>query len=730
MRTELTDFQIEYRDMPPIDVKAPCSLVSALAAIGEAPTPRAAGDDERIAEILAHGATFSATLTADELLLSHRYVFLRFHGLFAPAQIGIDGRTVADACNLHAVTTVELRNYLTPGEHRLTVAFPPREKAAAHGTLFFDDVGIFRPVECITTDEAAIENVGVVAETRGEDTFLRVRVELLGEGRGTRAVARVESPSGQYFYAGLPDFCGEVNVRRATRWYPAGLGEAACYHLTVTLYRDAEAIDEARLSVGVRALTRADDGGDDPFAFAAEGIRFVPRGTAYLPTTAILARETAARVRVRTEAAAAAGVNAFFVPDVGIYPPESFYESCDRLGIAVFQELCAPSAEKDAVRAAYDLIARTAHHPSLLCYYTDKESLVEPLDACVKEYDPTLSCVFVKKLPFASFPSLPAMSTLRTYLPADGWNYFSDAMISSEEQEGDLLRILNAGSLFYPYANGMEKLVYLSGIVQADRLKTEIYEKRRKDGISPPLMFGSLSDAKTRTSSSLIDSTGKKKAAWYGFRRATAPTVLIPTIEDGFLTVTLSNLSPAPFRGNVTCLLSDAYNRVQKKLTSPVAAPPVSHTAVLRVDLTEWVRGHEKEFYLSFTLSDGQNTVFSDTALLVPPRSFRFSYPDITYEIKGSGRDFVLTVSAAAFVKYVKFDFQNIEVEWSDNYVDLVKEAPIRIPFTTRSNTAAEALIRDFSYRSVYDLFRDESTTAARERPSEPTLLEEEKYNT
>ena len=40
MRTQLTDFQIEYRELAPISVRVPCSLISALAAIGEIPTPR------------------------------------------------------------------------------------------------------------------------------------------------------------------------------------------------------------------------------------------------------------------------------------------------------------------------------------------------------------------------------------------------------------------------------------------------------------------------------------------------------------------------------------------------------------------------------------------------------------------------------------------------------------------------------------------------------------------
>ena len=166
---------------------------------------------------------------------------------------------------------------------------------------------------------------------------------------------------------------------------------------------------------------------------------------------------------------------------------------------------------------------------------------------------------------------------------------------------------------------------------------------------------------------------------------------------------------------------------MQKELTAELLLSPVSSAVALQADFSAEISGHEKEFYLSYFLSDGQNLVFSDTALFVVPRRFRFSYPDILYEIKGSGKDFVLTVSASAFVKYVKFDFQNIEVEWSDNYIDLTKEAPVRIPFRTKSNTAAEALIRDFSYRSVYDLLHDEPHTFSRSRVEEDFLSEEQK---
>ena len=725
MRTQLTDFQIEYRELAPISVRVPCSLISALAAIGEIPTPRAAGDDERIAEALSFGATFSACLTADALMLSNRYVFLRFYGLFAPAYIEIDGRRIADVPDRRAVTTVEIRGVLTPGEHRLTVVFPPKAKDGVFEGAFFDDMGIFRPAECIATDTAAIDRVGVCAETRGEETFFRVRAELLGEGRGVRAVAAVQSPAGQYFYAGLPDFEGEVNLRRATRWYPAGCGEAACYRLTVTLYHDAEAIDATELSVGVRApISRT---GAGAFAFSSDGIPFVPRGTAYLPISPLLAREAESHIRSRLEAAASAGINAFFVRDAGVFPPDVFYDLCDRLGIAVFQEVCADGASGE--ETACDFIARVAHHPAVLCFYTVSEdpALLERLNACVHRADPTLSCFSVKEPPLAAFPSLPAMSTLRTFLPADGWNCLSDAMLSSEEHAGDLVKILNAGFERYPYAGGMEKIVYLSGIVQADKMKEEILRRRAEEGVPAPLMFGSLADAKTRTSSSLIDAAGRKKAAWYAFRRATAPLALIPKTDGARLSLIASNISETPFRGTLTCLLCDAYNRVQKELTAELLLSPVSSAVALQADFSAEISGHEKEFYLSYFLTDGQNLVFSDTALFVVPRRFRFSYPDILYEIKGSGKDFVLTVSASAFVKYVKFDFQNIEVEWSDNYIDLTKEAPVRISFRTKSNTAAEALIRDFSYRSVYDLLHDEPHTFSRSHAEEDFLSEEQK---
>lgn len=722
MRTELTDFRIEYRDMAPIDAKVPCSLISALSAIGEIPTPRAAGDDDRIADALTDDATFSAVFPADELMLSHRYVFLRFHGLFAPAKIAVDGRTVATVSDLHSVTTVEIRNYLTLGEHLLTVTFPGKARdASSVDRPFFDDAGLFRPVECITSDDAAIDRVTAYAEIREEDTFLRVNVGLLGDGRGTRAVATVLSPSGQYFYAGLSDFSGEVNFRHATKWYPAGAGEPACYRLTVTLYRDAEAIDAEELTVGVRALSVSAGEGDGTPIFSADGAPFVPCGTAYLPVSPLLARENAAKIRSRLESAASAGVNLLYVPDGGVYPPDAFYDTCDRLGIVVLQELCADGSSEEARVAACDLIARVAHHPAVVgfCVGGTDTALCELLDARAKAQDPTLFCRMTGNFAPDAFPALPSMSTLRTYLPADGWNYLSDAMISSEEHPGDLTRILNAGYERYPYANGMEKLVYLSGIVQSERAKDMIFAKRKENGVPAPLMFGTLADAKTRTSSALSDAAGKKRAVWYGFRHATSPVVLIPKIEGGLLTLTASNISKSPFRGIATCLLCDSRNCVEKEMRAAVSVPPTASGEILRTDLSDVLKGHEKEFYLAVSLSDGQNTVFSDTALFTLPRSFRFSFPDISYEIKGSGKEFVLTVSSSAFAKYVKLDFQNTEVEWSDNYIDLVKNVPIRIPFSTKSATAAEALTRDFTYMSVYDLLRDEPFSPTRARTEE-----------
>lgn len=713
MRTELKKFQIEYADLSPIDVTVPCSLLGAMHAIGRIPDPTTALGERAVASVLSEGVCFSTVLCADELMLSRSYVYLRFHGLYAGAVIALDGRTLATATDAHAPLTVEVHNYLTLGEHRLTVTYPPAAPAVA-GRAYLPDLGIFRAVECIAVDGAAIDTVGAYAERRGEDTVLCIRADLLGDGRGTRAVAAVCSPAGEYFYAGLTDFAGEVDLRIPAHFYPQAIGPAACYRLTVTLYRDAEAIDAAELSVGVRAVSvKEGEGGEMPQLVLRDGSTYLPCGSTYYPTAPLLAKESAALIDARVADAAAAGMDTLYAVDVGVYPPDAFYTACDARGITVAQELCSPACrtgDPDTdLESARLLIARAAHHPSLTFFYIREASsaYAEPLDALVKEYDPTLSCLSLPSLDLPAFPALPSLSTLKKYLPLDGMNLLSAPMIGTEVQKGDLIKLLQNGFALYPYANGMERTVYLSSILQADKMK-DLFRKRRLKNGGEPLIFGRLSDAAVSVSDAVTDASGCKKAAWYAFRRACAKVALYVREEEGRRVLFLSNIGTLPFTGEMTCRVCDRFGNAEKELTAQVSAPPASLVRAGELFLEPAMAARADELYLSLSLFDGQSTVYSDTVLFVTPREFRFAYPEIHYEIKGSGREFLLFVTSASYAKYVKFDFQTTDVSLANNYFDLTKGVTLRIPLTTRSNTTAETLMRDLTYMSVYDLMSEE----------------------
>lgn len=713
MRTELKNFQIEYADLPPFDVTVPCSLLGAMHAIGRIPDPMTALGESAAAAQLSEGVCFSAVLCADELMLSRRYVFFRFHGLYAGAVVALDGRTLASVDDTHALLTVEVRNYLTLGEHRLTVTYPPRA-AVASARAYLPDLGIFRPVECIAADDAALDTVSAYAELRGEEAVLSVRAELLGDGGGTRAVASVCSPSGEYFYAGLTDLSCEIGLRVPTRFYPHGTGAPAFYRLTVTLYRDAEAIDAREISVGLRAVCASEGEGDGmPALRFFDGGAFLPRGAAYLPVAPLLARETVSLLRARIADAAGAGMNLLYAADVGAYPSDAFYSACDTYGVTVAQELVSPAyrtgdLDRD-LESARLLIARAAHHPSVLFFYVREADAryLEPLDALVKEYDPTLSCLALPALDLPAFPALPALSTVRGYLPLDGMNLLSEPMLRTEEETGDLAKLLTSGFESYPYANGMERTVYLSSILQADKMKETFAERRIQEG-GQPLLFGKLADAAVSVSRGLIDASGRKRAAWYAFRRASSAVALLAMREGERITLRLSNIAAVPFAGEMTCRICDRFGNAEREITEWVSAPPVSLLSVGEISLDDALSARAEELILTLSLTDGQSTLFSDTVLLVPPRRFRFAYPDIRYEIKGSGREFFLLVTSSSYAKYVRFDFQTIDATMEDNYFDLAKGVTLRIPITTKSNTTVEALMRDVTYMSVYDLMSEE----------------------
>lgn len=168
-------------------------------------------------------------------------------------------------------------------------------------------------------------------------------------------------------------------------WWPHGYGTQPRYQVCITLKDGDQVIDQQVQSVGMRTLRllqeyQEGDGGTS-FGFTVNGVNVFCGGANWIPADSFLSRLTPDRYRELVTRAADANMTMLRVWGGGIYEPDVFYDTCDELGILVWQDfmfacgIYPASADFQAsIRAEVTTaIKHLRHHPCLALWCGNNE---------------------------------------------------------------------------------------------------------------------------------------------------------------------------------------------------------------------------------------------------------------------------------------------------------------------------------------------------------------------
>ena len=130
-----------------------------------------------------------------------------------------------------------------------------------------------------------------------------------------------------------------MRIDRPFLWWPKGYGVQHLYKIDAELFAGDELIDRSTHKIGVRTikLVRADANGPT-FQFEVNGQPIYIKGADWIPAALTPGRVTAADYEQLIKMAADAHINMLRVWGGGYYENPEFYETCDRLGILVWQD--------------------------------------------------------------------------------------------------------------------------------------------------------------------------------------------------------------------------------------------------------------------------------------------------------------------------------------------------------------------------------------------------------
>lgn len=414
-----------------ISAVIPGSVYGNLLRQGMMPDPYERMNELDALKLMENDFRFQTVFSLTREQLDGDYLLLRFDGIDTLAEIYLNDMLLGHAENMHRVWEFDIRETAKEGENTLRVeifsptryleeenkkvftggswdamlGFPHLRKA--HCMFGWDwgprlpDAGLFREVSVLSGKKARIEQVYITQNWRDSvDITYNVSIEDFTEEEAYEIHIALYDPDSALVEekssgSGTAEGWDTITVHKPKRWWPHGYGEQPLYRAEVTLLDEAgEPLDTWSRRIGLRTMTvnREKDEWGECFAHEVNGVKIFAMGADYIPEDNILSRVTPERTRRLLEDAVAVNHNCIRVWGGGYYPDDWFFDSCDELGLIVWQDFmfaCA-SYELDGDFARNisaeirDNVRRIRHHACLGLWCGNNEMETQTLDGAWK----------------------------------------------------------------------------------------------------------------------------------------------------------------------------------------------------------------------------------------------------------------------------------------------------------------------------------------------------------
>ncbi|MHA2007144.1 MAG: glycosyl hydrolase 2 galactose-binding domain-containing protein [Promethearchaeota archaeon] len=425
-----------------INTQVPGTVFEALLENSIIEDPFYGENEHKMKWVYESGWIYEKEFNVDSEFLSHESVLLRFHGLDTIAEVVLNDESLGFSNNMFVKYDFEIKAKLKETGNKIIVKFKSptiqvRKKieetgvklntgfAAIPGIPYLrkaqysfgwdwgpklPDIGIWKSVELIGYNDFKItsvfsysnleynknplhiskSNVTSTIEIKSAKIFIDIEITLNTEnisGLGYIIKAEIKTPDEEVFVKEIPlskqKETFEFDIDNPFLWWTHDLGTPNLYQVEIAILKE-RVLEKVNQKLGLREikLVRERDRWGETYYFLLNGIPLFAKGANWIPIDSFIPRgEKLGLYSMNLKYARRANMNMIRVWGGGIYEDESFYNTCDELGILVWQDFpfaCAiypynTDFIENVKQEAIQNIIRLRSHPSLALWCGNNE---------------------------------------------------------------------------------------------------------------------------------------------------------------------------------------------------------------------------------------------------------------------------------------------------------------------------------------------------------------------
>jgi beta-mannosidase len=313
---------------------------------------------------------------------------------------------------------------------------------------------------------------------------------------------------------------------------------------------------------------------------------------------------------------------------------------------------------------------------------------------------------FVSEFGFQSFPEMKTIETFTT--PEDRTSIFTPVMKAHQKNGNGNKLIEEYMNQYYGEPKDFASFLYSSQVLQAEAVKTGSEGWRRARPRTMGTIFWQLNDCWPVASWASIDYDGRWKALQYYARRFYAPVLVSPVEEDGALAVYVVSDHTIAEQAELSVRLMKFDGTVVKQKQMPITVKPLASTVELALPLSELLDANTNanEVVLLVSLREGGKLISQNLYYLAPTKNIKLPRQQIDATLTKAGDGYEVTLSSPVLARSVYISFGENDVDFSDNYLDLLPNVPATIHVT--SSDELDALKSSLRIQSLADAFLPE----------------------